>query len=372
MKRKIAFYLSSDGFGGLELNALNLASWMNEEEREVHLFISDNERMIERAKELSIQYHIVKHPNKYIDIAEGLRMSKRLKKLGISDMIIFDNHDLSTANFCKQFFYPKLKMIYLQQMQFKVSKKSIFHTFRFSGLNYWIAPLPSLKEQVLRTTRVPEKKIKIIPLSLVTSRFTENKITREQAREELKIDKEVFLMGVLGRIAPTKGQLHIIQAFHQLSKAHPNARLLIMGEPTINEEQCVIYNEDCHKYVKENALEDLVYFRPFRKEVEYFYSATNLFIMASKKETFGMVTVEAMLSGIPVIGTNAGGTPELLEGGQLGQLYSFQNIEEVKEKMENVLLEKYNYKEQVIKAKASAESRYGHKNMLNSILSLFE
>jgi glycosyltransferase involved in cell wall biosynthesis len=47
--------------------------------------------------------------------------------------------------------------------------------------------------------------------------------------------------------------------------------------------------------------------------------------MSSKKETFGMVTVEGMASGLPIIGSNSGGTPEILEQGKYGKLFEPSN-----------------------------------------------
>jgi glycosyltransferase involved in cell wall biosynthesis len=94
--------------------------------------------------------------------------------------------------------------------------------------------------------------------------------------------------------------------------------------------------------------------------------------MPSKKETFGMVTVEAMLSSKPVIGTNSGGTPELLVFGKLGQLFEYQNQEDLVSKVENILLDKYNYHEQIEKAKSIAINQYDSKVMCNSLEKLLK
>lgn len=370
--KKLGFYLTSTGFGGLEMNAVNLGRWMKERGWDVHFYTTRNSRIHKMANEAALHCPYVNRPNKYFDMRNAWVLASILRKEGIENLIIFDNHDLSTANFCKKFFYPRLQMIYLQQMQFKVKKTSPTHTFRFSGLDYWISPLESLKKQVLRTTKVPENKIKVIPLCLETERFLNNTFEREEARNILKLPKRRKMIGVLGRIAPTKGQLGVIRAFRLLTDKYPDVDLLIMGEPTINEPQCMTYDKQCKELVAHCGIQSRVHFRPFRSDVEVFYAATDIFIMPSKKETFGMVTVEAMLSGIPVIGTNSGGTPELLGHGELGQLYTFDRDEELNKKIEAVLTEKFNFREMTEKAKTTASQRYDHNRMCEGIEALLK
>jgi glycosyltransferase involved in cell wall biosynthesis len=60
--------------------------------------------------------------------------------------------------------------------------------------------------------------------------------------------------------------------------------------------------------------------------------------MASKAETFGMVTIEAMASGVPTIGSNAGGTPEILEYGKLGFLFEPLNALSLAKSIDDFLI----------------------------------
>ena len=56
--------------------------------------------------------------------------------------------------------------------------------------------------------------------------------------------------------------------------------------------------------------------------------------MATKAETFGMVTIESLACGTPVLGSNAGGTPELLMNENGGMLFQTQNSDDLAEKIE--------------------------------------
>jgi glycosyltransferase involved in cell wall biosynthesis len=68
-----------------------------------------------------------------------------------------------------------------------------------------------------------------------------------------------------------------------------------------------------------------------------FYSALDALIMATKAETFGMVTLEAIAHGIPVVGSNAGGTPDLLKHDAFGRLFEPLNAADLAVQMNEMV-----------------------------------
>ncbi len=82
------------------------------------------------------------------------------------------------------------------------------------------------------------------------------------------------------------------------------------------------------------SLQDRVFIRPFRKDISTFFNAVDVFVMASKAETFGMVTIESMACGTPVIASNAGGSPEILDNGKFGILFKPLDSESLANKIE--------------------------------------
>jgi glycosyltransferase involved in cell wall biosynthesis len=67
------------------------------------------------------------------------------------------------------------------------------------------------------------------------------------------------------------------------------------------------------------------------------FNAIDWTLMASYSETFGMVTLESMACGTPVIGSDSGGTKSLLNEGKLGLLFETKNPQDLAEKLNNVL-----------------------------------
>jgi len=65
------------------------------------------------------------------------------------------------------------------------------------------------------------------------------------------------------------------------------------------------------------------------QEFEEHFSASHVFAMPSKKEGFGIVYLEAMAAGLPCIGANHGGTPEVIEHGESGFLIEYGDVEQM-------------------------------------------
>lgn len=146
-------------------------------------------------------------------------------------------------------------------------------------------------------------------------------------REIMEKSKSCYLLCV-GRIGPGKGQKDLILALGELKK---NYRLM----PTVAFAGTYT-NEILEKYsklAKELDIIDQVQFLGQVEKINELYSKTDILCMCSKAEAFGRVTVEAMLSGNLVIGSNSGGTPEILDHGQYGILYAPSNYQDLAEKI---------------------------------------
>jgi glycosyltransferase involved in cell wall biosynthesis len=158
----------------------------------------------------------------------------------------------------------------------------------------------------------------VIPLGVNTSLFADPGINKLQARSRLHLPHQAFIAGIIGRIDPDKGQEYLIKAIPLLLKKDKEVHVLIVGEESRGDTRH--YPQFLQKLVQELDIEKYVHFRPFTEHTEEAFAALDIFVMASRSETYGMVTVEAMASGLPVIGTNTGGTPELLDCGASGIL----------------------------------------------------
>jgi glycosyltransferase involved in cell wall biosynthesis len=148
----------------------------------------------------------------------------------------------------------------------------------------------------------------------------------------------------------------------------------MVGEPTKNE------GNDYYQYLMDligrYSLADKIHLRPFSDTIEIYLRAFDIFVLTSVSETYGMVTVEAMVSGLPIVATNSGGTPELLQFGELGMLFSPGNKYDLFEKLSALLDDPEAAKMLGIKAQRHAINRFSHvtecREMERVILQLFD
>ena len=128
----------------------------------------------------------------------------------------------------------------------------------------------------------------------------------------LKVDQPLILLP--GRVSPGKSQHILIEAMPTILAAQPRARLLVVGDLSKKAK----YVQRLTRRCEELGLKEAVVFTGFRRDVADFMQAADLVVIPSMAEPFGLVVIETMMAGTPVIAANAGGIPEILEGGQWG------------------------------------------------------
>ncbi len=155
---------------------------------------------------------------------------------------------------------------------------------------------------------IDEKKMHVIHNGVDTAMFTPT----EPKYRERYADGFDHLLVFSGRIVKQKGLEHLLEAMKLVIKEYPKTRLLIIGKGSLRQE--------LEKKARKAGIRDNVMFLGFlpENEMAYIYSSSDLFILPSISEPFGMVLVEAMASGLPCIGTEVGGIPEIIRDGDSG------------------------------------------------------
>jgi D-inositol-3-phosphate glycosyltransferase len=328
---KIGFYCSSISWGGLEMNSVRYAQALQQENFEIQVYGVAGSSFFQSATELGLPIQAVPRNKKYFDFNHARSLAKIFQKDGIEIVHFRDNRDLDFLGWVKFFSSGRIKLVYHQAMQLGVSKKDILHTFRFNRIDAWVSTLDYMKKQVLSHTRFPEKKLHVIPLG--TNIDSTSIHSKEKARKLLNLPSTKFLIGVVGRLDEKKGQLEVIQALSMLKETEKNIHVVFIGDKTKNEADD--YVQKLNDAIEINYLQEKTTFLPHQSNIQKLYGAFDLIIVPSWEETFGTVTIEAMASGVPVIGSNTAGTAEIL--GNETFLFQARNPEDLSETLLNVL-----------------------------------
>jgi len=173
-----------------------------------------------------------------------------------------------------------------------------------------VAVSEGVREYLLRELKLPERKIVLIHNPVDIQKI--QRLSQEQVDDPWLRDRDKPVVLWVGRIAAIKGLEHLICAFESVLK-QVDARLIIVGEGS---EQSAIEN-----LVVQEGLEKKVCFAGFQDNPYRYMSRSSVFAFPSLSEGFGMVLVEAMACGLPVVSADCvAGPSEILQKGRCGIL----------------------------------------------------
>lgn len=308
------------------MNTLKLAKLLSNERVEIHFAVQKDSRLSERLEELNFPVVLLDGVRKYFDFKNARTLRNYLNEGGIDTVISPYRADLDLLMWTKRRMSGKLRIIHQQHMQFGKIRRGYLRKLRYAAVDNWISPLESLREEVIEKTTIPREKTVVIPIGVETSKFEGLAQDQQEARQQLNCSTNAKLVGVIGRIDRKKGQLFLARAIQTLRQEGEDVELLIVGEPTVNDPEGAEYYAELKQYLTDHDLTTYVHFTGFTNDVSSFFSAIDVFVMSSERETYGMVTLEAMLNKTPVIGSDSGGTPELLGNGSRGVLYRHNDL----------------------------------------------
>ena len=328
MQLRIAYLCGTMGWGGLEMNQLKNAKWMNERGHFIQIYAQKNSPLAKSAIESNLSFIEIKRHKNHYDFARAWHLYQKLKSNNIHHLIVRATFDQSIAASVSFLSRGKIKVHFFMEMDFGTSKKQFFRTWRYSFFSSWNCPLEYLKNQVLQNTNCPASKINVIPSGLDFGIISPTE--KAAARFALGLPQNTFIFGIVGRIDRKKGQHLALEAM--LKSNFTDFHLCIVGDQTANETDS--YFNEVKNFTQLHNLEKYVHFLPYQSNVSIPFSAFDWTILPSDSETFGMVTIESMACGTPVLGSNAGGTKELIVHGKNGLLFETKNSSGLAEKMD--------------------------------------
>jgi len=190
------------------------------------------------------------------------------------------------------------------------------------------------RAELLRDYAAHSSRIATIPCGVDTDLFTPG--DRAEARRRLDLDGRPVLLWV-GRIAPIKGLDTLLDAVARLSESGQDMRLLVVGGDA--DERTSGHETSLRQRIERLGLGDSVRFLGPRPQgvLPLYYAASDVTVLPSYYESFGMVALEAMACGSPVIASRVGGLVTTVRDGVTGFLVPDGDVEALAERIETLV-----------------------------------
>jgi len=222
----------------------------------------------------------------------------------------------------------------------------------------------------------PENIIKIIPPGVDTTHFYP--IPLEEAKEFVGIPEAEKMILFVGRIEPLKGIDTLLVAISQLKQADilqrcPHYLYIIGGNPDPDQVNLNKEMQRLQDLCRKLGLDDLVLFLGKRDQdsLQYYYSAAEMLVIPSQYESFGLVALESMACGTPVIATQVGGLQHLVQDQETGFVIPNDDPDALEEKI-TILICKTELREKMSQNSVSYAQSFSWNTIIKYLIETFE
>jgi glycosyltransferase involved in cell wall biosynthesis len=189
-----------------------------------------------------------------------------------------------------------------------------------------------VKDLLVKKDNISPKKISVVHLGVDPELMKRAPDDRRRIRNEFGFSDDRVVIGNVARLVPFKGQEYLIKAFAHIAEKHPRAQLLLVGDGILHEEYINL--------VHALQLDGRVTFAGFRDDLTAVYSAFDLYVHPSIEgggETFPFAVLQALSQELPVVVTNVGDVPAMVEEGKNGFVVPEKNPDAIAEKLNTFL-----------------------------------
>lgn len=287
------------------------------------------DNVLKRIEKEGINYDVI-HTNYWFSGLIGLKIAKKIKR-----PMVHVYHSIGQIRF------DSLKKLKIQDNigdffgKRKIAEKKIAQ-----NATRIIATSPVEKKIVNKLFEIPKEKIDVITIGVDANIF--NPIKKERSRKFLRVGEKEKVLLYVGRIEWRKGIGTLIYAFKNVTLKYPNSKLYIVGGGK-NSTAKELEEIECgrlFKIAKELDIENKVVFLGAKKQkiLRKYYSAADVCIVPSYYEPFGIVPLESMACGTPVVASRTGGLKFTVKDGKTGSLAKPRDYNDLAQKI-NIVLE---------------------------------
>ena len=236
----------------------------------------------------------------------------------------------------------------------------LIESFAMKKADAVIALNETMKRVLVEKAGVNRDKIFVVPNG-VDVEFFKPGLRCDEVNAKYGLEGRRVVLFV-GRVTHGKGVHILLEAIRILKDKHglKDVKVVIVGplSGSFGDDTLTDYARVLREYTIKNNIDTVFTGSLDVEELRYLYSCSHVLVLPSYFEAFGIVLIEAMASGLPVIGSKAGGIVDIVENGVNGYLFEKGSAIELAEKLYLVLSDEVLRKRLSINARSLAEAKY--------------
>ncbi len=319
---KILQLCSAKSFGGGERHLADLANGLAARGHEVHAVLRPGSPLLTELPALR-EGHVSTLPlRNALDAISARKLFAYIDAHKIEVVHAHLGRDYPLAFYATRR-HARCKLIITRHVLFPLNR---LHSITLSGVSRVIAVSPAVKRSL--TGLLPAERIVVVPNGIDLEKFESNRSSSEanEIRRDWNIGADELLIGSVGAITPLKGHEEFLRAAALIGPRFAQARFVIAGVDSSGSGENLAALE---KLVSQLNLKGSAQIVGWVQDLASFYRALDVFVSASRSESFGLAIAEAMASGVPVVATETEGAREIISHQQSGLLVPVKAVEQM-------------------------------------------
>ncbi len=352
---------SAKNFGGGERHFVDLTCGLIARGHELSIAVSPDSPILERFREFSPEQILKVNIKNSLDVFSAKKIANFIKLRKIDLVHAHTGKDYLPASLAVRLARPS-KLVLTRHVLFPMKNAQKYSLRNVSKV---IAVSSSVEANLQNT--FPAEKIVTIPNGIDVNTWTnvDKKLLCEEFRFENDIPFDATVIGTVGELKHLKGQQDFILAAQIIVKRYPETHFVIVGKDHSNDKS---FRRELKRLVKTFGLQEHFKWFDWIEDTKPLLSSLDLFVSPSHSESFGLATLEAMVSGCAVVSTETHGAKEIIEHDKSGILTAVKDPVKLAETICKLLDDE----EQRIKLSVNARKRAALNFGLDKMISATE
>ncbi len=363
----ILLLCTSGGRGGLELYTQREAHFITtKSHNNCYLAVQKNGHIAESATvgEGETQTLYLQWSFRALPVISAVKLARYIDANSIDIVHMHWGKDLSLAALAKSLSSRKPKLVYTRHMGITRSKKDLYHRLLYGQVDQLLTISQQMRKEALEFLPLEPDQIKLLYLGVPPAK--EQKGSDRCVRLPGRGERRAFHIGMFGRIEHGKGQHLLIEAMAILV-----ARKLDVSATVIGHVMDENYFSQLQQILVERGLSERIEFVGFIDDPMAVMPSFDVVTLLTYCETFGLVLVEAMRTGVAVIGTDAGGVPEIICDEETGLLVPPGDSAALAESLQRLYEDKAQKEQLAHRGKKWADSVFDEEKNFNALMAIF-